>query len=236
MSREYFCAYHSYLEGASALDDAALGRLFRACLEYSSTGKIPDIEGEERILFPSWKSQIDRDNLKYDARCQKNRENSEIRWHANAYERMQTDAKDAKAKGKAKEKEILPPISPQGDSEGFAEFWSAYPRKTGKGAARNAWGKIRPTRELQERILQAIEQAKLSDQWQRDGGQYIPNPATWLNQERWEDGEDTPPAPTPSPRIVIPQGVPLEEIDWPALYHDRPRDFKPGDRWEDLVE
>ena len=21
----------------------------------------------------------------------------------------------------------------------------------------------------------------------KDGGQYIPNPATWLNQQRWED-------------------------------------------------
>ena len=23
--------------------------------------------------------------------------------------------------------------------------------------------------------------------WQRDKGQYIPNPSTWLNQQRWLD-------------------------------------------------
>ena len=27
----------------------------------------------------------------------------------------------------------------------------------------------------------------MSAQWQRDNGQYIPHPATWLNQGRWDD-------------------------------------------------
>ena len=38
-----------------------------------------------------------------------------------------------------------------------------------------------------ETMIQAIEQHKRSDQWTRDNGQYIPHPATWLNQRRWED-------------------------------------------------
>ena len=36
-------------------------------------------------------------------------------------------------------------------------------------------------------VLKAIEAQKHSAQWQRDNGQYIPYPATWLNQGRWED-------------------------------------------------
>jgi hypothetical protein len=38
-----------------------------------------------------------------------------------------------------------------------------------------------------EVLLDAIEKHKQSAQWQKDGGQYIPHPATWLNQQRWED-------------------------------------------------
>lgn len=38
-----------------------------------------------------------------------------------------------------------------------------------------------------ETLLTAIERQKCSAQWSKDGGQYIPNPATWLNQCRWED-------------------------------------------------
>jgi hypothetical protein len=26
-----------------------------------------------------------------------------------------------------------------------------------------------------------------SAEWTKDGGQFIPHPATWLNQKRWED-------------------------------------------------
>lgn len=69
----------------------------------------------------------------------------------------------------------------------FLEFWQAYPKKQGKGAAERAWKKIRPDRELCGKMLDALSVAKISRQWQRDNGQYIPNPATWLNQRRWED-------------------------------------------------
>jgi hypothetical protein len=36
-------------------------------------------------------------------------------------------------------------------------------------------------------MVKAIEVQKKSEQWQRDNGQYIPHPSTWLNQRRWED-------------------------------------------------
>ena len=71
--------------------------------------------------------------------------------------------------------------------EGFAEFWTAYPRKKSKAAAERAWAKIRPGEELQAEILAALEQAKQSRDWQKEGGQYIPYPATWLNARGWED-------------------------------------------------
>jgi len=69
----------------------------------------------------------------------------------------------------------------------FDEFWSAYPRKVGKGAAEKAYAKIKPDQALQDQIMGAIADAKQSFSWRKDNGQYIPNPATWLNQRRWED-------------------------------------------------
>jgi len=72
----------------------------------------------------------------------------------------------------------------------FDLFWQAYPKKVGKGAAKKAWKKIKPSKSLLETILIAIKQQKDSDQWQKDKGQFIPMPSTWLNQERWEDEVD----------------------------------------------
>ena len=69
----------------------------------------------------------------------------------------------------------------------FDQFWSAYPKKVAKEPAKKAFLKHKPDQALLDKMLDALQRYKRSDQWIRDGGQYIPNPATWLNQERWED-------------------------------------------------
>jgi len=66
----------------------------------------------------------------------------------------------------------------------FERFWQAYPRKVGKQAAQKAWNKTKPNI---EQILIALEWQKETDQWYKNGGQFIPNPSTYLNQHRWED-------------------------------------------------
>jgi hypothetical protein len=75
----------------------------------------------------------------------------------------------------------------------FARFWQAYPRKVSKVSARKAFEKLKPDNTLATVILLAVEQQARSPQWRRDGGQFIPHPATWLNQRRWEDEGPTPP-------------------------------------------
>lgn len=72
---------------------------------------------------------------------------------------------------------------------GFDVFWSAYPKKVSKGQAEKAWAKFKleSNASLQEKILTAIDAAKHGEQWKRNNGQYIPNPATWLNAKGWED-------------------------------------------------
>ena len=66
-------------------------------------------------------------------------------------------------------------------------FWTVYPRKVGRGAAEKVFERINPDKQTFDRMIQAIDQQRCSAQWQRDGGQYIPTPATWLTQRRWED-------------------------------------------------
>lgn len=146
MAIEYFCCYHSYFEIIEQLNDAEKGRLFTACLTYSKTGEVPQLGGNERFVFPTFKAQIDRDNAKYEEKCRKQSENAKKRWdatachgmptHANACQRMPTDAKHAKEKEKAKTKENakgkeknppLPPLEWAGEElrTAFSE-WLAY--------------------------------------------------------------------------------------------------------------
>lgn len=93
-------------------------------------------------------------------------------------------------------KEDIPPIIPQGTDVLFERFWNAYPKKKGKEAARRAWRKLRPDMALCRVMAEALDRQRQSGDWQREGGKFIPYPATWLNGRRWEDEEDKPAAGT----------------------------------------
>jgi len=70
---------------------------------------------------------------------------------------------------------------------GFKKFWALYPRKKSKGNAESSWAKLKPTEQLQDRIFDGLERAKTSADWLKEGGQFIPYPASWLNAKGWED-------------------------------------------------
>jgi hypothetical protein len=84
---------------------------------------------------------------------------------------------------KEKETNVSKKKVPHTDAE-FDQFWAAYPRKVCKKAARKSFEKVDVPLET---ILTALEQHKKSAQWNKDKGQFIPHPATWLNNARWED-------------------------------------------------
>jgi len=71
--------------------------------------------------------------------------------------------------------------------EGFEEFWETYPKKQGKAMALKAWVKLEATKELRLKILDAVKAQLSLPQWTKEGGQFIPLPASWLNGRRWED-------------------------------------------------
>jgi hypothetical protein len=71
--------------------------------------------------------------------------------------------------------------------DGFALFWQTYPNKKAKPAAERAFKAAKINGNLLD-ILADIDAKSRSEDWKKNGGQYIPMPATYLNQRRWEDG------------------------------------------------
>ena len=66
----------------------------------------------------------------------------------------------------------------------FDLFWQAYPKRVGKDAARKAFEKRKPNEELVQAMVKAIGQQQKTDSWIKG---FVPNPATWLNDGRWQD-------------------------------------------------
>ena len=74
--------------------------------------------------------------------------------------------------------------------ESFNNFWSAYPkvdRKVGKKSCLAKWKK-KKLYEKSDEIINHINLMKDTKQW-KDG--FVPAPLTYINQERWEDGDNT---------------------------------------------
>lgn len=69
----------------------------------------------------------------------------------------------------------------------FEIFYKAYPNKKNVKTARTRWEKMKVTPELFAAIMEGLERAKNSQEWTKDGGAYIPHPATWLNGEGWKN-------------------------------------------------
>lgn len=69
----------------------------------------------------------------------------------------------------------------------FNQFYNKYPKKVKKQEVIKWFKKHKPSNELFSSIMNSLEQFRASKDWQKDGGQFIPYPITWLNQQRWED-------------------------------------------------
>ena len=180
----YVKAYFDWIEQTAALSDAERGRLFIAILEYARSGLEPKLDGREGILFPVFRTTIDRDNKKSAAYSENGKKGGRGN-KANESDLKQNKANESKMpnirhktqdKDKDKDKD--------NSASQFESFWAAYPRKVGKQAAMKAFSKVSvPVKTL----IDAVNSQKNSEQWRKDNGQYIPNPATWLNQGRWDD-------------------------------------------------
>ena len=78
-------------------------------------------------------------------------------------------------------------LSESDDSNDFEQFWTAYPKKQAKQEASKAFRSAKVKPEQLQTVLQDIKRRGSSPDWQKDGGKFIPLPATYLRGKRWED-------------------------------------------------
>lgn len=173
------------------LKDVTVKQVNEAIIKLSTVGiaKLYEVDGRPYLQLCTW---ADHQSI----RAKKSKFPAPDVVNASEINCMQMHADDSKCARNPIQSESNPNPNPESESKTretrFDEFWSAYPRKQGKGAAEKAWGKIKPNAKVFDQIMSAVESQKHCEQWQKHNGQFIPNPATWLNQRRWEDEPGTP--------------------------------------------
>lgn len=112
---KYLPLFYSYEEALSSLTDEQFGRVIRAALAYMQSGTEPQLEPIEALAFGIIKRDAERSAGKYEALCEKNRQNIQKRWenrippnttvydgirtNTSEYETIPTDTKNTKDKG-----------------------------------------------------------------------------------------------------------------------------------------
>ena len=104
---KYLKVFVDFADKIELLGDAERGRLFTAMLEYASSGAEPDLRGNERFIWPTAKSEIDRQSESYKARCETNRKNITSRYESIRIATSRNESYKDKDKEQDKDKENI---------------------------------------------------------------------------------------------------------------------------------
>lgn len=184
MAKEFLPLFLDFNETTQDLTDDQCGRLVRALVDYAN-GNEYHLDGMELLAFRFLKGSIDRNERLSAIRAEAGSKGGK-QSQANASKNKQTEASESKTEQKYINNDNDNKNKNDNDNK-FDRFWLAYPRHVAKPTARKEFQKLNPDDELLTVMIRAIEQQKQSDQWTKDGGQYIPHPSTWIHQRRWED-------------------------------------------------
>ena len=91
------------------------------------------------------------------------------------------------------------------NKEKFNKFWSSYPRKVAKIVAERRWKNL--SKKDIDAIFKVYQEHLL--RWRYKDLQYVPHPATWLNQRRWEDELE----PLPDKNLSVYKDIEKKTID-----------------------
>lgn len=209
------------------------GDLIQGIFEYMRTGEIPEFESfAVEAVFTLMVETFKRDRDKYYKMCERNAVNGhkggrpsndtktqKTQWVISKPKKPDNDNDNVNDNDNDNDKYNISTSSSSemrvsecsaSYSDDFLEFWGAYPKKMGKGAAYKVFNKLKLSKQDKADILTALNWQKKSEQWLKENGQFIPYPATYLNQRRWEDE---------------PQGVLCGDITDPDRYTEDEEDY-----------
>lgn len=220
MGRTQFTFYESWYKAICQLKKKPeQADTMTAICKYALYEEEPDISGPPAAVFESIRPALDAARRKSENGKKSKTKAKESASKAETNEsKQETDGSKEETRYRTRTRnstsnrticyDTLSPLPPveetdarasAGGGDSFDLFWEAYPKKVGKEAARAAFRRVKGV--SMETMLAALDRQRLTEQWQRENGRFIPHPATWLNQGRWAD--ELPEAPASHPTVDL---------------------------------
>lgn len=151
-----------------------------------------EVDGREYGYIPSWSDHQVINNRESASSLPAPNENNTLSRGTRVNDASSSRLEHAQGEGKGKErkgKEDLRRVANDPAGSRFDEFWQAYPRRDGdnpRKPAETRFNALVKTGIDPEMLIAAIRQYAVTNA-RKVGTPYIPQAATWLNQQRWSD-------------------------------------------------
>lgn len=177
-----FTFYRSYYEALMELPEQERYGVLYAIIAYGLDGTAPSgLTPVQKAVFILVKPTLDTGRKKAS--------NGKQGGSKTKAKRKQTVSKGEKEVEKENEKELEIEIEDEclNAGGGFESFWKSYPVKIAKEQARKVWEELQPDICT---VMAALEKWKLSKQWSREDGRFIPRAWRWLQERHFEDAPE----------------------------------------------
>jgi uncharacterized protein YdaU (DUF1376 family) len=215
---------HQWRRGHVSANANAMAKICGSTCDYFVSNIWPAIEGfftkkDDGFLIQKRLESIRTEQIeKADIRSKAGKKGAAAKWQThsarNADDNADAMAKRCQSESESDKEEKKPPTpflelsppkpqaAPAGD---FDAFWKAYPRRVGKDAARKAFTAA-VKRSSVAAVMAGLQAARFSSD-----PQFVPHPATWLNQGRWADEAPVAPVEPASRTLGPPAGLSQNE-------------------------
>ena len=180
-------------------------KIDRACREISALDLL--VEHQGRYFFPPVPFYRIQSNIHVAKRRTWHPEHNSLQNTQNSGEQRET-AENSASPSPSPSPSPSKHLSDKSDA--FDAFWNTYPRKVGKGKARDAHHSALKKADAAA-ILSGLKRQLPTMRKQEP--KFVPHPATWLNQERWADEVEQPASPAYVPWVApdVPDVVPMPD-------------------------
>lgn len=237
---KYLKVFVDFVDKIELLGDAERGRLFTAMLKYASSGAEPDLRGNERFIWQTAKSEIDRQAESYKSICETNKRIATERYVAlrtvteryEAYQEQDKDKEQDKDQDKEQEENIFPSsnddVRPsaagRGAEKAVVDAWNSLGlnpiRSVATGSARKKLLSGRINQFGVPAILEAIENVRNSPFLNGQGNRGFTATFDWFlkpsNFQKVLEGnysDQSAEAPKKSAPARLPQGGDLDSLE-----------------------
>ncbi|MCD7944220.1 MAG: DUF6291 domain-containing protein [Clostridia bacterium] len=195
--KKSFMMYLDKFDMLQRLSREQRGDLIYAIYQYERGEETINLDSITEIAFCAFRDALEINSRRYNEICERNAIRKERANQSEEEKRLKkekdtetdtdTDTETDTETGARARARVCACAREEEGNAAFNRFWAKYPKKKNRSDAAKAWEGANIDNETANKIFKTLEWQIKSVEWTKENGRYIPLPAKWIKDGRWED-------------------------------------------------